>query len=67
MTPAAILALLNTLLGVAPQLVALYDKAKSGTPVSEADVNAAFAQYNTDSATLVAQINAATGAPPTPA
>lgn len=59
MTPAMILAILQGVLGAAPQLLALFQRAQSGQAVSAADVQAVLAQYQLDRDALVAAIAAA--------
>lgn len=56
MDPLTILALLNGILGAAPQLLALFQRAQSGTPVSTADVHAVLTQYGIDRAVFAAAI-----------
>jgi hypothetical protein len=67
MTPAVILGLLTSLLGAAPQLLALFQQATEGKPVSANDVNAVLTQYGADHAALVAAIQAADAAAATTA
>ena len=57
MTAAAILALLEGVLTTAPALLALFQKASSGTPVAASEVNSVLAQYDAARAGLVAAIN----------
>lgn len=56
MTPIAILALLEGLLGAAPQVLALYNQATSGKPVSADQVSAVLTQYGVDRAVFAAAI-----------
>ena len=56
MDPLTILALLNGVLGAAPQLLALFNRATSGTPVSATDVHAVLTQYGIDRAVFAAAI-----------
>lgn len=56
MTPAMILALIEGLLGAAPQLLALFTRATAGTPVSVADVSSILSQYGIDRAVFAAAI-----------
>jgi hypothetical protein len=51
-----ILALLQGLLGAAPQILALFSQATSGKPVAMSDVAAILNQYGIDRAVLAAQI-----------
>lgn len=70
MSPALILALLNGLLGAAPQILALFTQATSGKAVSMNDIAAVLNQYGIDRAVLAAQISqleAAQGIGQTPA
>jgi len=48
MTPAMILAILEGVLGAAPQLLALWQQATAGKPVSAADVSSVLSQYGVD-------------------
>jgi hypothetical protein len=59
MNPAMIIAIIQSLSSAIPELVALFDRAKSGQPVSEADVQAALGGYNLAHAQLDAAIAAA--------
>jgi len=63
MTSEAILAALQTLFGLLPGLLSLFDRLKSGTPVSEAEIEATFSQYNVDRTAFMALL--APSAPPT--
>lgn len=56
MTPAMILAILQGVLGAAPQLLALFSQATAGTPVSHSDVAAVLSQYGLDRAVFAAAI-----------
>lgn len=56
MNPVLILQILEGLLGAAPQVLALFQQASSGTPVTATQVQAALSQYNLDHATLAAAI-----------
>lgn len=56
MSPALILALLNGVLGAAPQLLALFNRATSGEAVSPAEVQAVLTQYGIDRDALVSAI-----------
>ncbi len=56
MTPAMILAILEGVLGAAPQLLALFQQATSGTPVSATQVAAILSQYGIDRAVFAASI-----------
>jgi hypothetical protein len=56
MDPLTILALLNGILGAAPQLLALFNRATSGTPVSNTEVQAVLSQYGIDRAVFAAAI-----------
>lgn len=71
MNPIMILTILQGLLGAAPQVLALFNQATSGQPVSVDEVKTALSQYGIDHALLVAEIakaEAASGqAPPPPA
>jgi hypothetical protein len=67
MSATVILAILQAVLGAAPQLLALFDQAKSGTPVSAADVAAVLSQFNIDNAAFTAAIAAAEAAQSKPA
>ena len=58
MNPLEILTLLQGVLQVAPELMALYQKATSGSPVTEADVQGVFDKYAVDRAQLQADITA---------
>ena len=58
MTEAMIAAILNTVLGAAPQIFALLQKKQAGGTVTADDVNAALSQYATDEVTVLAQIAA---------
>ena len=56
MTPAAILAILEGLLGAAPSILALFQQATSGKPVSSDQVSAVLSQYGVDRAVFAAAI-----------
>lgn len=56
MDPETIAAILQALLGAAPQVFQLLQDAQSGKPVTATDVNNALAQYSTDEVTVLAQI-----------
>lgn len=56
MNPLEILTLLQGVLQVAPELMALYQKATSGQTVTDADVQAIFDKYAVDRAALQADI-----------
>jgi hypothetical protein len=58
MNPTLILAAINSLIGAVPSLLALYDTIRSGGTVTEVQVTAALAQYETDKAALLADIAA---------
>lgn len=58
MSPTLILTILQALLGAAPQILALFQQATSGTPVTEAQIEAVLTQYGIDRAALVAAIAA---------
>lgn len=67
MSPALLLALLQGLLGAAPQILSLFQSATSGKPVSMDQVATVLNQYGIDRAVLAAQIaqaEAAAGIPP---
>lgn len=59
MNPAMIIAIIQSLSAAIPELVGLFDRAKSGLPVSEADVQAILQGYNLAHAQLDAAIAAA--------
>jgi hypothetical protein len=59
MSATLILTILQALLGAAPQILALFQQASSGTPVTEAQVDAVLTQYGVDRAALIAAIGAA--------
>jgi hypothetical protein len=59
MSPTIILTILQALLGAAPQILALFQQATAGTPVSEAQVDAVLNQYGVDRAALIAAIGVA--------
>jgi hypothetical protein len=59
MSPAMILAILQGVLGAAPQLLALFNQATSGQPVSSTDVAAVLSQYGIDRAVFAAAIDKA--------
>jgi hypothetical protein len=61
MTAAAILALLDSLLQAAPEVMALFQKAQSGQPVSATDVQTALGNYGIAHTTLDADIKKAGG------
>ncbi len=67
MSPAIILAILQSVLGAAPQLLELFSRAKSGIPVSESEVKAVLSQFDIDNAAFSAAIAKAEapGTPPT--
>lgn len=56
MNPLEILTLLQGVLQVAPELMALYKQATSGAPVTEAQVQAVFDKYAVDRAQLQTDI-----------
>lgn len=58
MSPEMIAAILQALLGAAPQVFQLFQDAKAGKPVSADDVSAVLSQYNTDEVAVLAQIAA---------
>lgn len=58
MNPAMILTIIQGLSAAIPELVALFDRAKSGLPVSEADVQQALQGYNLAHSQLDAAIAA---------
>jgi hypothetical protein len=58
MNPLEILTLLQGVLQVAPELMALYQKATSGGTVTDSDVQAIFDKYAVDRNTLQADIAA---------
>lgn len=71
MTPAMILAILEGVLGAAPQLLALFQQATAGKPVAASTVAQVLSQYGIDRAVFAAAIaqaeaNAAISAPPSP-
>lgn len=61
MTPAAILAIIEGLTQAVPAVLALFQKASSGQPVTAADVQAALTQYGVAHTQLDADIAAAGG------
>lgn len=61
MNPATILTLLSGLLQAGPEIMALFQKASSGTPVSATDVQAVLTQYGLAHSQLDADIKAAGG------
>lgn len=56
MNPLEILTLLQGVIQVAPELMALYQKATSGGAVTDADVQAVFDKYAVDRAQLQTDI-----------
>lgn len=66
MTPGVILAILQGLLGAAPEILALFQQATAGTPVSATQVQSVLSQYGVDRAVFAAAIAQAeaTAAPP---
>jgi hypothetical protein len=63
MTPAMILALLEGVLGAAPQLLALFNRATTtGQPVPASDVAAILTQYGIDRAVFAGAIATAEAA-----
>jgi hypothetical protein len=56
MTPAMILAILEGVLGAAPELLALFNLATAGKPVSATDVSTVLSQYGLDRAVFAAAI-----------
>lgn len=56
MTELQILALLNSVLQAAPELLAAYQRLKSGTPVTDAEVQAIFNKWGLDRSTFGADI-----------
>lgn len=56
MSPVLLLALLQGLLGAAPQILALFNQATSGKPVTMDQVATVLNQYGIDRAVLAAQI-----------
>lgn len=58
MSAEAIAAVLQALLGAAPQVFQLFQDAKAGKTVTADDVNNALSQYATDEVTVLAQIAA---------
>jgi hypothetical protein len=55
-SPALLLALLQGLLGAAPQILALFQTATAGKPVTMDQVSTVLNQYGIDRAVLAAQI-----------
>jgi hypothetical protein len=55
-SPALLLALLQGLLGAAPQILALFNQASAGKPVTMDTVATVLNQYGIDRAVLAAQI-----------
>lgn len=69
MSPALLFALLQGFLGAAPQLLALYQQATGGKPVTMDQVATVLNTYGIDRAVFAAQISqleAAAGIPGTP-
>lgn len=64
MNPLVIAQILEGLLGAAPQVFALFQRAKTGEVIAPADVQAVLTQYNLDHALLAADV--ADPNPPTP-
>lgn len=56
MTPAMIFAILQGVLGAAPQLLALFQAAQNGKAVAAADVAAVLSQFGLDRAIFAAAI-----------
>lgn len=56
MTSLEIAQILEGLLGAAPQVFALFQRASSGQPVTKDEVAAALTQYNLDHAILAADV-----------
>lgn len=59
MSAELILALLNGVLGAAPELLALFQKANTGGTVAATDVTAVLSKYGIDRAVFAAAIAAA--------
>jgi hypothetical protein len=56
MTPAMILAILQGVLGAAPELLALFQQATAGKAVTSSQVSAVLSQYGIDRAVFAAAI-----------
>jgi hypothetical protein len=60
MTPAVILTIINSAIGAIPELLALYDRLKSGGTVTTAEVIATLNKYQLDHTALDADLAAGT-------
>lgn len=56
MTPAMIMAIIQGVLGAAPELLALYQQATAGKTVSATQVSSVLSQYGIDRAVFAAAI-----------
>jgi hypothetical protein len=56
MTPAVILAILQGLLGAAPEILALFQQATAGSQVSATQINSVLSKYGIDRAVFAAAI-----------